>query len=133
MRVYLPVSGSEIKQLANGSRLADLAGFALLPEWAESQEDPDTEYLEEVLLYISASGQSQRIVLVAEVPAEVVDAAAGKIQVSGEFGLKQIQAMFADDSKTQQAIAAGADPGELDMTWFGPTEILNLVEFLELS
>ena len=132
MRVYLPVSQSQIGDLAKGNRLSELAGYALTPEWAQSQGDQDPEFLEEVMLYTAASDcQERRIVVVAEIGADLKNSAAGQVQIQGELGLKQIQALFADDAQNQVAIASGADPADLDMTWFGPTECHNLVEFLE--
>lgn len=130
MRVYLPVTKNELIKLSSGERLADLSGYSVTPEWAAAQEDQDPEFLEEVLLYMAAGTALPRIVLVAEVPAEVIAPVDGQIKVSGEFGQKQLQAMFADDPETTSKIKAGADPNDLDMTWFGPTETLNLLEFL---
>lgn len=132
MRVYLPVEPTAVVALAKGDRLSELAGYALTPEWTQSQSDQDPEFLEEVLLYTAASDcQGRRIVVVAETNADSINTENGQIRTVGELGLKQVQAFFADDAQNQAAIASGADPADLDMTWFGPTECQNLVEFLE--
>jgi hypothetical protein len=68
-------------------------------------------------------------VLVADLPATVLDSAAATVQVA-EFAPKQIQALFGDDLANKQAILAGQDPGELDLTWFGPTESRAFSDFL---
>lgn len=132
MRVYLPAALSDIQLLIDGQRLSGRTGFALLPEWANSQAESDPEVLEEELVYL-AGNQSlrngQRIVLVADLAETVLSGVEATVQV-GEFGQKQIQAMFGDDLANKSAILAGKDPGELDLTWFGPTEALAFKDFL---
>jgi hypothetical protein len=62
-------------------------------------------------------------------PATEIDTKAGLVEVVG-FSQKQIQALFADDLINKTAILAGQDMTELDLTWFGPTEILEFSDFL---
>jgi hypothetical protein len=62
-------------------------------------------------------------------PAIEIDTQAGLVEVAG-FSQKQIQALFADDLTNKTAILAGQDTTELDLTWFGPTEILEFSDFL---
>jgi hypothetical protein len=132
MRVYLPGNKSDLDLLANDQNLTGRSGFALLPEWTGLQPDDDPEILEEELVYLAAAQSlldGQRIVLVADLAAEVISGPEGTVQV-GNFGKKQILALFGDDSTNKSAILAGADPNSLDLTWFGPTEILNFKDFL---
>ena len=132
MRVYLPATKSDINALLLGQNLEGVTGYALLPQWAASQSESDQEVLEGELLYLASSSTQKggrRIVVVAEVPATVLNAELGQVSC-GAFGLKQVQALFADDHINTVAISQGADMAELDLTWFGPTEILEFWEFL---
>ena len=67
--------------------------------------------------------------VVAQTAAEVTDALSGQV-ISGEFGLRQVQAFFADDRINTVEISQGADIADLDLTWFGPTEIAQFWDFL---
>lgn len=132
MRVYLPATKNDINALLLGQNLEGLAGFALLPQWEANQTETDQEVLEGELLYLAASSTQKghrRIVIVIEVPATVLNAQFGQVSC-GAFNLKQVQALFADDDINTVAISQGADMAELDLTWFGPTEILEFWEFL---
>ena len=132
MRVYLPASKSDINALLLGQNLEGITGYALLPQWAASQPETDQEILEGELLYIASCSTQKgerRIVVVAEVPATVLNADLGQV-TCGAFGLKQVQALFADDQINTVEISQGADMADLDLTWFGPTEILEFWEFL---
>ena len=132
MRVYLPATLEEINGLMLGKTVPGRTGYALLPQWAQQQPETDQEVLEGQLLYL-ASVQSQkdgrRIVLVVEAPATEVDASKALVEV-GQISQKQVLAMFADDRINTVAISQGADISELDLTWFGPTEILEFWDFL---
>ena len=133
MRVYLPGTYSDIELLQSGQNIPGRTGYALLPEWAAAMPDQDPELLEEELVYLAGAKSltaGQRIVLVAELPAEVVNPAEAEVSTPGEIGPKQILALFGDDLANKTAILAGSDPAELDLTWFGPTEILNFKDFL---
>lgn len=133
MRVYLPGTYSDIELLQSGQNIPGRTGYALLPEWAAAMPDQDPELLEEELVYLAGTkslNNGQRIVLVAELPAEVVNPAEAEVSTPGEIGPKQILALFGDDLANKTAILAGSDPLELDLTWFGPTEILNFKDFL---
>ena len=132
MRVYLPATKSDINALLLGQNLEGLPGFALLPQWEASQTETDQEVLEGQLLDLAASSTQKgdrRIVIVIEVPATVLNAQFGQVSCEA-FNLKQVQALFADDAINTVAISQGADSQDLDLTWFGPTEILEFWEFL---
>jgi hypothetical protein len=122
--------------LLSQAELPRRVGYAANPQWALNQDDQDPEYLEEVLLYTAAAQSLElnpentgRIVIVVEMPATEIDTQAGLVEVAG-FSQKQIQALFADDLTNKTAILAGQDTTELDLTWFGPTEILEFSDFL---
>jgi hypothetical protein len=122
--------------LLSQAELPRRVGYAANPQWALNQDDQDPEYLEEVLLYTAAAQSLElnpentgRIVIVVEMPAIEIDTQAGLVEVAG-FSQKQIQALFADDLTNKTAILAGQDTTELDLTWFGPTEILEFSDFL---
>jgi hypothetical protein len=122
--------------LLSQAELPRRVGYAANPQWALNRDDQDPEYLEEVLLYTAAAQSLElnpentgRIVIVVEMPAIEIDTQAGLVEVAG-FSQKQIQALFADDLTNKTAILAGQDTTELDLTWFGPTEILEFSDFL---
>ena len=132
VRVYLPASKSDINALLNGQNLEGKTGYSLLPQWADSQSETDQEVLEGELLYLASSSTQKgdrRIMVVVEVSAKVFNAQLGQVLCEA-FGLKQVQAFFADDHINTVAISQGADSQDLDLTWFGPTEILEFWEFL---
>lgn len=136
MRVFLPSCVADIQGLLSQAELPRRVGYAANPQWALNQDDQDPEYLEEVLLYTAAAQSLElnpentgRIVIVVEMPATEIDTQAGLVEVAG-FSQKQIQALFADDLTNKTAILAGQDTTELDLTWFGPTEILEFSDFL---
>lgn len=132
MRVYLPATKNDINALLLGQNLEGLTGLALLPQWEASQTETDQEVLEGQLVELAASSTQKgdrRIVVVVEVAATVLNAQLGQVSC-GRFGLSQVQALFADDDINTVAISQGADMAELDLTWFGPTEILEFWEFL---
>lgn len=132
VRVYLPATKNDINALLLGQNLDGLTGFALLPQWEASQSETDQEVLEGELLYLAASSTpkgDQRIVVVVEVSATVLNAQFGQVSC-GAFNLRQVQALFADDAINTVAISQGADSQDLDLTWFGPTEILEFWDFL---
>jgi len=136
VRVFLPSCVADIQGLLSQAELPRRVGYAANPQWALNQDDQDPEYLEEVLLYTAAAQSLElnpentgRIVIVVEMPAIEIDTQAGLVEVAG-FSQKQIQALFADDLTNKTAILAGQDTTELDLTWFGPTEILEFSDFL---
>lgn len=136
MRVFLPSCVADIQGLLSQAELPRRVGYAANPQWALNRDDQDPEYLEEVLLYTAAAQSLElnpentgRIVIVVEMPAIEIDTQAGLVEVAG-FSQKQIQALFADDLTNKTAILAGQDTTELDLTWFGPTEILEFSDFL---
>lgn len=133
MRVYVAATKADIDQLASGQNIAGRPGYALLPQWQNTQNEEDQEVLAETLLIQSAEidvSTNRRIALVIETNPEVIEAILGEVSVA-EFSQKQILAMFADDLTNKQAILSGVDPLELDLTWFGSTEIQQFQDFLD--
>lgn len=132
MRVYVAATKADIDQLASGQNISGRPGYALLPQWQNTQNEEDQEVLAETLLIQSAEidvSTNRRIALVIETNPEVIEAILGEVSVA-EFSQKQILAMFADDLTNKQAILSGVDPLELDLTWFGSTEIQQFQDFL---
>lgn len=132
MRVFLPASRDDIEALINNQSLSGRTGFAMLPEWVGAQSEQDPEVLEEELVYLAAQTSlalGGRIALVAELEASILEPQNATVSV-GEFGQRQILAMFGDDIANKKAILTGIDPADLDLTWFGPTEILDFRDFL---
>ena len=136
MRVYLPAKETDLELLrSKGADLPGRRGFALHSDWAALQANQDPEVLEHQLLVMAGqaslanSANGRRLVLVAEVNASLVDSKAALVAVNGVTS-DQILAMFADDLANGQAILAGQNPDELDLTWFGPSEILEILDFL---
>ena len=113
--------------------MAAQTGFALLPDWASWQETQDEELLAEQLVHLAAEqslSNGRRIVLVIEQPGQIIDPENGLVKLSQSFGKSAILAMFADDMANKKAIVAGKRSEDLDLTWFGPTEILEFIDFL---
>ena len=132
MRVYLPATIQDINALQQGQTSPSRIGFALLPQWASLEGEADQEVLEGHLLYlasIESQKEGRRIVLVVEAPATDVDASKAQVEV-GQISQKQVLAMFADDRINTVAISQGADASDLELTWFGPTEIPEFWDFL---
>ncbi len=133
MRIYVPATKADIEALVLGHQINPRTGFKNLPEWAAQQDESDEEVLEELLLY-RAANQSQsggrRIVLVIEESGQILDPETGEIAINNKFGKNAILAMFADDLANKRAILAGDNLENLDLTWFGPTEIAQISDFL---
>jgi hypothetical protein len=136
VRVFLPSCVADIQGLLSQAELPRRVGYAANPQWALNQDDQDPEYLEQVLLYTAAAQSLEsnpentgRIVIVVEMPVTEIDTQAGLVEVA-EFSQKQIQALFADDLANKTALLAGQDVTELDLTWFGPSEILEFRDFI---
>ena len=158
MRIYLPITTDAIASLRDLGRL-DLtavkalnavgSGFVQTPKWQEAQDEDDQEVLEDSLLELAtdvatdlatdlamqmATQPEAQVtnkfvtVLVAELAAESVaieSDAQGVASLLSDIGLSQIQAFFA-------GISNGNVDEEVEMSWFGPSELPELLDFLGL-
>ena len=115
MRIWMPTTPQAISTLVETGVIEASAAFAVTPEWASSMDEQDEEILEE----LRAHSLDAQIVVVAEVPAEVVDAESGQVQITSGISTRQISAFLAKSEQDDE-----------DFSWFGPTEALNLLEFL---
>ncbi len=133
MRVYLPGNVADLESLSSPvATLSGRAGFALLPEWINGQPEQDPEVLEHELLMLAALASlenGRRVVIVADLPATETVPSMAQVRVP-DFSSKQILAFFADDQSNVAAILAGQDPQELALTWFGPGEIQEILDFI---
>ena len=137
MRIYLPATVVDLELLSDKSTdLPGRQGYAISTDWAANQPDQDPEVLEHELLVLAGqaslanSKTARRMVLVAEAPAALVDSQAALVAVDG-IRHTQILAMFADDLANAKAILNGQNPVDLDLTWFGPGEILEILDFIQ--
>lgn len=90
-------------------------GHAVTPQWAGSFDDDDPEVLEDEALQAAGTGEA---VVVVEASATVIDDSAGLVRLDGPIMSRQIQAFFAKSS-----------PEDEVLSWFGPTEALELLDF----
>lgn len=137
MRVYLPATVADLELLRDKSTdLPGRRGYAISTDWGANQPDQDPEVLEHELLVLAGqaslanSKTGRRIVLVAEVPAVFVDSGSALVAADG-VKHTQVLAMFADDLANGMAISSGQNPTDLDLTWFGPSEILEILDFTQ--
>ena len=137
MRVYLPATVDDLELLRDKSaELPGRQGYAISSDWVENQPDQDPEVLEHELLVLAGqaslanSKTGRRIVLVADVPVALVDSQSALVAIAGARNTA-ILAMFADDLANGQAISSGQNPSDLDLTWFGPSEILEILDFIQ--
>ncbi len=116
----MPCSPHQAAQfVANGS-LELASGFAITPQWAQAINDDDEEFLEDVML--DQAGHQERVVIVAQLAADIVDPEIGAVTVSEPLSLKKVHAFFAKSDATDD-----------EFSWFGPTEGANLLDFLGIS
>jgi hypothetical protein len=146
MRIYFPATVEDLIALRDRQPLNLSQGFAAIPEWVAAQDEQDAEVLEDYLLYAAAeaslelgdkrTGVHSRIVVVAELADDLVqtlDADAALVGFgSGAVSLapKSVQAVFVDDQRARDLIAKGESPEDESLSWFGPTEGQNILEFL---
>ena len=109
MRVWIPVTVSQVKELADSNVLTAQTGFSVTDSWAQTWDETDPEVLEAEILQVA--GVDSRLVVVAECLGEVQNPETGQITISKPIAKAQIQAIFA---------ASAAEPE--DFLWFGPTE-----------
>ena len=120
MRVWVPISTDQLVELEKSRTLTVREGFAVTEAWAQTQEDQDEEVLESEILAIAAD--QSPVVVVVEAPAQEIPGNGGEVVLTDSIGERQIQAIFA---------ASPQEPDE--MLWFGPTERLEILDFLGLS
>jgi len=162
MRIYLPITTDAIASLRDLGRLDLAAvtalnavglGFVQTPQWQEAQDEDDQEVLEDTLLELAtdvatdlasdlatdlAMQMATRLkaqvpnkfvtVLVAELAPEslaIESDSQGVANLLSDIGFKQIQAFFA-------GISNGNVAEEVEMSWFGPSELPELLDFLGL-
>ena len=119
MRIYLPATKSMLRQLSESaclepSELADQQIFAQTSDWIASQAESDPEVLDDEILQTAAQGLAE-FVIVAEVPANPAPGAVGLVALTSPIRISNIAAFFAKD-------ATG------DLSWYGPTELANLLD-----
>lgn len=120
MRVWVPISTEQLVELEKNRSLTAVLGYAVSDAWVQTQEDQDEEVLEaEILALAAAKGP---VVVVVEAPAEILPGSSGEVSLSDAIGERQIQAIFASSPQ---------EPDEL--LWFGPTERLEILDFLGLA
>ena len=152
MRIYLPITTDAIASLRDLGRL-DLtavkalnaigSGFVQTPQWQDAQDEDDQEVLEDSLLELAtdvASDLAMQMatqleaqvpnkfvtVLVAELaPESLAIESDGVANLLNDIGFKQIQALFA-------GISVDNADEEVEMSWFGPSEMPELLDFLGL-
>ena len=120
MRVWVPISTDQLVELEKSRTLTVREGFAVTEAWVQTQEDQDEEVLESEILAIAAD--QSPVVVVVEAPAQEIPGNGGEVVLTDSIGERQIQAIFA---------ASPQEPDE--MLWFGPTERLEILDFLGLS
>lgn len=146
MRIYFPATVEDLIALRDRQPLNLSQGFAAIPEWVAAQDEQDAEVLEDYLLYAAAEASLElgdnrtsahsRIVVVAELAddlVQTVDTDEARVGFgSGAVSLapKSVQAVFVDDQQARALIAKGESPEDESLSWFGPTEGQNILEFL---
>jgi len=158
MRIYFPATVEDLVALRDRQPLKLSQGFAGIPEWVAAQDETDAEVLEDYLLYAAAEaslevgdnriGVHSRIVVVAELADALVTtidieaalvgfgSATSEQESSGQAGSqiglapKSVQAVFVDDQRARDLISRGETAEDEPLSWFGPTEGQNILEFL---
>ncbi|MGH3275983.1 MAG: DUF6912 family protein [Streptosporangiaceae bacterium] len=164
MRIYLPSTLPALARLLLTHEVSQspVHGFAVTPTLREWYSSGDLEELEYIALLHAARGSlrllredpaapARRVVLAAEVPAELVVANAGfdepaLVEVKGPVPLSRVVSGHVDDPVASTAIAAavaalaGADDGDDDaqftvdsaegheLLWYATQELRHLVD-----
>lgn len=115
MRIWIPTDVQAIATLVETGALAATTGFAVTSQWAELQGESD----EEVLADLRAQSIESQIVVVADLGATLANAQTGEVSLAGPVSARQIAAFLAK-----------SEPADDQFSWFGPTEGLNLLDFL---
>ncbi len=116
MRVWLPVTVEQIAAWQSGDDFTIVDGIAVTAQWASQFDDDDPEVLEDEALQVAGTGIA---VVVVEAPATVINSENGSVRLDAPINKRQIQAFFAKSSLADE-----------DLLWFGPTEALELLDFV---
>lgn len=115
MRVWIPATPADIATLVEMGSIVIDTGFAVTDQWAALIGETDDEVLED----LRALNVEAQIVIVADVDATVINAESGEVAISGPVSSRRISAFLAH-----------SEPEDEEFSWFGPTEGLNLLDFL---
>ena len=126
MRVYLPSTLTELRHLLDRGVVGDppLPGYAVTPALREWYAEGDLEELEYVAMTLAARASvrlldadqdavRRRVVVVAEVPDDVVSVAAhvdrAAVKVQDPVALRLVQAVHVDDPSAVPDVTVAAD------------------------
>lgn len=134
MRIYIPASVAALRDLDSQKTWDAEYAYALTMEWQNSQEDQDSEVLEDILLHIAGDASLEldpkavsRIVIVAECPASVDDAQEALVKPMGAVQLRTVAAVFADGVDARNLLKSGESVEGEDLMWFAAQEIPALL------
>ncbi|MDP4895940.1 MAG: hypothetical protein NWQ60_02075 [Candidatus Nanopelagicales bacterium] len=120
MRVWVPCSIEAFLSFDQTGSLEVVTGYSVTAGFAQGQADQDDEVLEAQILEIAGSGKP--IVLVVEAMATAQAGDGGEVTLTQVINQSLIRAIFASSPQ---------EPDE--MLWFGPTEWLEVKDFLGLE
>ncbi|MEJ6493515.1 MAG: hypothetical protein QNM01_02730 [Actinomycetes bacterium] len=120
MRVWVPCSIEAFLSFDQTGSLEAVTGYSVTAGFAQGQADQDDEVLEAQILEIAGSGKP--IVLVVEAMATAQAGDGGEVTLTQVINQSLIRAIFASSPQ---------EPDE--MLWFGPTERLEVKDFLGLE
>lgn len=120
MRVWVPCSIEAFLSFDQTGSLEVVTGYSVTAGFAQGQADQDDEVLEAQILEIAGSGKP--IVLVVEAMATAQAGDGGEVTLTQVINQSLIRAIFASSPQ---------EPDE--MLWFGPTERLEVKDFLGLE
>ena len=108
MRIYLPITAKELENFLAGGDLALIHDFAVTDEFIQSNSDLDSEECEYLRSVEAASSVLEK--------AEYGLILALEMEPSGRATPADIECLF--DCRYD-------GDGEIELTWFGPTEIAH--------
>lgn len=120
MRVWVPCSIEAFLSFDQTGSLEAATGYAVTEGFAQGQSDQEEEVLEAQILEIAGLGKP--IVLVVEAMANEKSGDGGEVTLTQVINQGLIRAIFASSPQ---------EPDE--MLWFGPTERLEVKDFLGLE
>ncbi len=120
MRVWVPCSIEAFLSFDQTGSLEAATGYSVTNGFAQGQADQDEEVLEAQILEIAGLGKP--IVLVVEAMATAQAGDGGEVTLTQVINQGLIRAIFASSPQ---------EPDE--MLWFGPTEWLEVKDFLGLE
>lgn len=153
MRVYLAATVPMLAALEAGRALPVEAGFAVTEglRVALAEHTQDLEELEYAAMSMAADASldlvgadldapPRRVVVVAEVPAQVIDSDTGSIRLDEPAGLADVVSVHVDDHDAMPAVRAAIEAMRTDspesvrdevdqyeLMWFAPGEIAGLL------